>query len=54
MAETQTHAMTGSTTRTQEAEAYGDKDLAVQLEDFIRDESGHLKETERILRDWPL
>ena len=42
------------TTRAKEAEACGDKGLAVQLEDFIRDESGHVEETERILRDWPL
>jgi len=42
------------TQRAKDAEAYGDKGLAVQLEDMIRDESGHLEETERILRDWPL
>ena len=52
--EAETHAMKGYTVRAQEAEAYGDKGLAVQLEDFIRDESSHLEETERILRDWPL
>ena len=40
--------------RAQDAEAYGDKGLVVQLEDFIRDESNHAEETERILRDWPL
>ena len=40
--------------RAKEAEAYGDKGLAVQLEEMIRDESGHAEETERILRDWPL
>lgn len=40
--------------RAQEAEAYGDKGLVVQLEDMVRDESGHAEETERILRDWPL
>jgi bacterioferritin len=40
--------------RAKDAEAFGDKGLAVQLEDFIRDESGHCEETERILRDWPL
>ena len=38
--------------RAQEAEAFGDKGLAVQLEDMVRDESGHSEETERILRDW--
>ncbi len=42
------------TERAREAEAYGDKGLAVQLEDMVRDESGHAEETERILRDWPL
>ena len=42
------------TQRAQEAEDYGDKGLVVQLEDFIRDESSHVEETERILRDWPL
>ncbi len=40
--------------RAEEAEAYGDKGLQVQLEDMVRDESGHAEETERILRDWPL
>jgi bacterioferritin len=42
------------TERAKEAEEYGDKGLAVQLEDMVRDESGHSEETERILRDWPL
>jgi len=42
------------TDRAQQAEAFGDKGLAVQLEDFIRNESNHVEETERILRDWPL
>ena len=42
------------TVRATEAETFGDKGLAVQLEDFIRDESNHVEETERILRDWPL
>ena len=40
--------------RAEEADAYGDKGLVVQLEDMVRDESGHAEETERILRDWPL
>ena len=40
--------------RAEQADAYGDKGLAVQLEDMVRDESGHAEETERILRDWPL
>ena len=42
------------TERAEEAEAYGDKGLVVQLEDMVRDETGHSEETERILRDWPL
>ena len=40
--------------RARHAEAFGDKGLAVQLEDMVRDESQHAEETERILRDWPL
>jgi bacterioferritin len=42
------------TQRAKEADAFGDKGLSVQLEDMVRDESGHSEETERILRDWPL
>ncbi len=37
-----------------QAEEFGDKGLVVQLEDMVRDESGHSEETERMLRDWPL
>ena len=40
--------------RAMQADELGDKGLAVQLEDMVRDESGHSEETERILRDWPL
>jgi len=40
--------------RAKEAEALGEKGLAVQLEDMVRDESWHSEETERILRDWPV
>jgi bacterioferritin len=42
------------TQRAKEADVFGDKGLTVQLEDMVRDESGHSEETERILRDWPL
>lgn len=42
------------TQRAKEAEELGDKGLVVQLEDMVRDESGHSEETERMLRDWPL
>ncbi len=44
----------GYTQRAKEAEEFGDKGLAVQLEDMVRDETGHSEETERMLRDWPL
>ena len=47
-------ALADYTERAGQADAYGDKGLAVQLEDMVRDESGHAEETERILRDWPL
>jgi len=40
--------------RARQADEFGDKGLAVQLEDMVRDESGHSEETERILRDWPV
>ena len=36
------------------AETYGDKGLAVELEEIVADETTHAEETERILRDWPL
>jgi len=42
------------TKRAKQAEEFGDKGLVVQLEDIVRDETGHLEETERLLRDWPL
>jgi bacterioferritin len=42
------------TERAQQAEAYGDIGLKVQLENQIADESGHADETERILREWHL
>ena len=47
-------ATTSYTVRAKQAEDYGDKGLAIQLEDFVRDESSQVDETERILRDWPL
>lgn len=42
------------TQRARQSEEFGDKGLVVQLEDMVRDESGHSEETERMLRDWPL
>jgi len=47
-------ATIGYTKRAKEAEEFGDKGMAVQLEDMVRDESGHAEEVERILCDWPL
>lgn len=47
-------AVADYTKRAQQADELGDKGLAVQLEDMVRDESGHSEETERLLRDWPL
>ena len=46
-------AVTDYTKRAKQAEEFGDKGLVVQLEDIINDETGHLEETERLLRDWP-
>lgn len=40
--------------RAEEADQFGDKGLAVRLDDMISDETEHSEETERILRDWPL
>ena len=47
-------ALADYTQRAEEADAFGDKGLTVQLEDMVRDESSHAEETERLLRDWPL
>ena len=52
--EAETRAGIGYTQRANEADEYGDVGLKVQLEDMVRDETGHREETERILRDWPL
>ncbi len=47
-------AVKGYSERAEQADAYGDKGLVVQLEDMVRDESNHSEETERILMDWPI
>ncbi|MGD2135739.1 MAG: ferritin-like domain-containing protein [Gemmatimonadales bacterium] len=52
--EAERQAVKDYTERAKQADEFGDKGLAVQLEDMVRDESGHSEETERILRDWPL
>lgn len=36
-----------------EADEAGHKALVVQLEDMIRDETGHAEETEQMLKNWP-
>lgn len=40
--------------RARQAEEAGEKGLQVQLEEMVRDETGHRDETRRILRDWNL
>lgn len=52
--EAEYRAVTDYTKRAKQAEEFGDKGLVVQLDDIVRDETGHLEETERLLRDWPL
>jgi bacterioferritin len=52
--EAERRAVSDYTRRAKEAEELGDKGLAVQLEDMVRDESGHSEESERLLRDWPI
>ena len=52
--EAELRAKADYTQRARDAEEFGDKGLAVQLEDMVRDESSHAEETERMLRDWPL
>lgn len=47
-------AIADYTKRAQEAEAAGEKGLQVQLEDMVRDETGHYEETVRMLKEWPL
>jgi bacterioferritin len=52
--EAEKRAVADYTKRARQAEEFGDKGMVVQLEDIVRDETGHLEETERLLRDWPL
>jgi bacterioferritin len=52
--EAERKAVADYTQRAKDADEVGDRGLVVQLEDMVRDESGHSEETERILRDWPL
>jgi bacterioferritin len=50
--EAERRAIADYTERARQADEAGDKGLAVQLEDIVREESSHAEETERILRDW--
>jgi bacterioferritin len=50
----ETRAAANYIERANEADEFGDVGLKVQLEDMVRDETGHREETERILRNWPL
>lgn len=43
-------AIKNYTQRVKEAEAYGDKALAINLEDLIMDESNHAEESAKLLR----
>ncbi len=52
--EAERRAVRDYTERAKEADEFGDKGLAVQLEDIVKDESHHAGETEMLLRDWPL
>lgn len=52
--EAERSAVSNYSQRAEEADEYGDKGLAVQLEDMVSDETTHSEETARILRDWPL
>ena len=51
--EAEQRAVKNYTQRAKEAEAFGDKGLMVQLEDMVRDETEHMEETQRMLKDWP-
>lgn len=47
-------AVSDYTERTLEAEEAGEKGLAVQLEDMVRDETAHLEESTRLLQNWSI
>lgn len=38
--------------RARQAEEFGDKGLAVQLENMVLDETGHAEETAKLLKNW--
>ena len=47
-------AVKAYTERSKEADLFGDRGLSLVLDDMVRDETTHLEETERMLRDWPI
>jgi bacterioferritin len=49
--EAERRACADYTKRAQQAEAFGDKGLQVQLEDMVLDETGHREETARMLSE---
>jgi bacterioferritin len=50
--EAEERAVRSYSERAEQAEDFGDIGLEVQLEDMVRDESGHRDEVARILQDW--
>ena len=52
--EAEKQAVKDYTKRAEEADELGEKGLMVELEDIVRDETGHAEETERILKNWPV
>ena len=52
--EAERRAVAGYKERAEQADAFGDVGLKVQLEDMVRDETEHAEQVERILRDWDM
>jgi bacterioferritin len=48
----ETQAIKDYTKRAEQADEFGDKGLVVQLEDMVRDETGHAEETAKLLKNW--
>lgn len=53
IAKAEKQAIAGYTERAKQAEEMGMVGLAVQLEDMVRDETGHYEETQKLLEEWP-
>ena len=51
---TENDAIHDLTQHQRQAEAYGDRTLATELGDMIREERVQAARTERLLRDWPI